>query len=74
MEKIKKFARKVKDRNEMKIVVNLIDTIEQQTGPVDLEKTLCQFIDDLMQKTDIESEDSGRLARIKSKIMIEFKS
>lgn len=80
MDEIKPFneiQEEKKERDSMKIVINLFDTVVAQEKntkeEVNIEQTLIKFIDDFMKKRDnLTDEQKQILAKVRSRIIIEF--
>lgn len=68
---------KVPDNAEdMKIVINLYDKIteeeESSKKQIKIKDSLVQLIDDFMEQRNLTSEQNAILARVRSRIIIEF--
>lgn len=66
-----------KDRDSMKIVINLFDKLEKDEKTlkeeVNIEQTLVKLIDDFLKKRKgLTDEQKQILAKVRSRIIIEF--
>lgn len=66
-----------KERNSMKIVINLFDKVEKEEQnfkkEVNIEQTLIKFIDEFLKnRKELTDEQKQILAKVRSRIIIEF--